>query len=188
MRALFIASALLIPLAAAQAQQSAPPAPAAAPVPPPSAVPGARVTPGAAPRQGTAELRPNEALFDAINRGDIGDARSAINRGAQLDAHNILGLTPLELAIDLGHNDISFLLLSMRQGGGDRTTTVRDEPQPRTSRRAPLAAPPVARASQPAPTTPRLWENNGGAAQPNNGFLGFDANRPAGRPDRSTTN
>ena len=61
-------------------------------------------------------MEPNEALFDAINRGDIGAARDAISRGADLQGHNILGMTPLELSVDLGRNDISFLLLSMRAG------------------------------------------------------------------------
>ena len=62
-------------------------------------------------------MEPTEALFDAINRGDIGTARDAISRGADLHGHNVLGMTPLELSVDLGRNDISFMLLSMRGGG-----------------------------------------------------------------------
>src|SRR4051812_22029854 len=83
---------------------------------PPPALPGAaqnagRVTPSFRP---PTDMEPTDALFDAINRGDISAARDAISRGAELNGHNILGMTPMELSIDLGRNDISFLLLSMR--------------------------------------------------------------------------
>ena len=47
-------------------------------------------------------MEPNDALFDAINRGDIAAARDAISRGADLGARNILGMTPMELSVDLG--------------------------------------------------------------------------------------
>ncbi len=47
-------------------------------------------------------------------------ARDAISRGADLNGHNILGMIPMELSVDLGRNDISFLLLSMRSGDGGR--------------------------------------------------------------------
>lgn len=63
--------------------------------PEPPALPGSR--PGAdvvAPSDKLAtDMAPNEALFDAINRGDLAGARDAINRGADLHAQNILGLT-----------------------------------------------------------------------------------------------
>lgn len=84
---------------------------------PPPALPGAvsnrdRV----APSNGTVIADPNAALFDAINRGDIASARDALDRGAELESHNILGMTPLDLSVDLGRNDITFLLLSLRNG------------------------------------------------------------------------
>jgi ankyrin repeat protein len=59
-------------------------------------------------------MSPNDALFDAINRGDGAAARDAMNRGAQLDAKNVLGQTPIDAAIEANRNDITFLLLSMR--------------------------------------------------------------------------
>src|SRR5690349_7353342 len=79
-------------------------APAAAPrVAPPPALPGAKPTGTAAPSDRPAlDMEPNEALFDAINRGDIGAARDAISRGADLGARNVLGMTPMELSVDLG--------------------------------------------------------------------------------------
>lgn len=67
-------------------------------------------------------MSPNDALFDAINRGDSAAARDAMNRGAQLDARNVLGQTPIDAAIEANRNDITFLLLSLRGavGGGQR--------------------------------------------------------------------
>ena len=87
------------------------------PVPPPPAIPGAQPDADAAvipAEKVAAEMSPNDALFDAINRGDYGAAKDAVNRGAQLDAHNVLGQTPTDAAIDLSRNDITFLLLSLR--------------------------------------------------------------------------
>ncbi len=91
-------------------------APAAPPRPlPPPGLPGAVSKAGtpAPPPAAQSELSPTAALFDAINRGDLAAAREAIGRGAQLDARNVLGMTPLELAVDLNRNAIAFLLLSI---------------------------------------------------------------------------
>jgi hypothetical protein len=185
-RTLPLLIALILPAAAlAQiAPRSAPPPRGEqAREPLPNAVPGSRPQPGAAERT-RQNLGPNEALFDAINRGDLRDARDAIARGADLNARNVLGLTPLELSVDLGRNDISFVLLSMRGTAGSgssprgRETGIGGEP-PR------IAAP--ARGRQPTvpvraapPSLPRLWAGDGGAPQPDIGFLGFDAGRPEG--------
>ncbi len=87
------------------------------PVAPPPAIPGAQPDADSAvipADKVAAEMSPNDALFDAINRGDLGAAKDAVNRGAQLDAHNVLGQTPTDAAIDLSRNDITFLLLSLR--------------------------------------------------------------------------
>jgi hypothetical protein len=82
---------------------------------PPPAIPGAVSSGEAAPAtKNAAEMSPNDALFDAINRGDAAAARDAVNRGAQLEAKNVLGQTPIDAAIEANRNDITFLLLSMR--------------------------------------------------------------------------
>ncbi len=82
---------------------------------PPPAIPGAVSSGEAAPpSKNAAEMSPNDALFDAINRGDSAGARDAISRGAQLDAHNVLGQTPTDAAIEADRNDITFMLLSLR--------------------------------------------------------------------------
>jgi len=88
----------------------------------PPALPGAASGAAAPAQHGAADLPPTEALFDAINRGDLPAARDAIARGAELQKPNILGLTPLELSVDLARNDITFLLLSFK--GLDRAVPV----------------------------------------------------------------
>ncbi len=122
--------------------------PAEAAPAPPSPIPGATANPDAVipADKSQGELAPNEALFDAITRGDMGSARDALNRGAQLDAHNVLGQTPTEASIDMNRNDITFLLLSMRgstQAHTARVTAFTHE-QPKVTKaalRAPRALP-----------------------------------------------
>lgn len=201
-------SLLLLPVLAApafgQSSRSAVPTPSfaakgAGPAPkeaPPPAVPGARAEPTAvAPAErSAADLPPTEALFDAINRGDLPTARDAINRGADLNGVNVLGLTPLELAVDLGRNEISFVLLTLRGGNGYSTSRAPAPPPPQTraGRQAvarttrggqpadsagasggeAVAARPSA---SPAPQAARLFAGQGGTPIPQAGFLGFDA-------------
>ncbi len=87
--------------------------PRAPPAPP--ALPGATSQQPAAPAQHLpTDLPPTEALFDAIDRGDMPAAKDALARGADLNADNVLGMTALEMSVDLGRNDITFLLLSLR--------------------------------------------------------------------------
>jgi hypothetical protein len=161
-----------------------------APLPP--ALPGATSRPGgpAPATQIPNDMSPNAALFDAINRGDIAAARDALSRGADLDARNALGMTPMELSVDLGRNDISFVLLSYRgsesSGGPPQATATTAGPfAPRAGAKASKgAAHPVRTASRgpasrthadlpAAPQTPRLFANDGGAPVPSAGFLGF---------------
>jgi hypothetical protein len=141
------------------------------------------------------DMQPTQALFDAINRGDIQAARDALGRGADLNGHDVLGLTPIELSIDLGRNDISFLLLSMRgsgsEGGGPPPAAVaqaqaqaqhgqKGKPAAqlraaRDERRVPTPAKREEVAAA-APQYPTLYSGNGGTPAPQVGFLGFDSN------------
>jgi hypothetical protein len=150
----------------------------------PEAVPGARARVPAAPAtRALADMEPTEALFDAINRGDIASARDALNRGADLNGVNVLGMTPMELSVDLGRNDISFLLLSMRgedAGRGSRAVAHDTQAAPASKKLAREAKPKPGIARGPAPVavkpvaTPKLFANDGGAPLPSAGFLGFD--------------
>jgi hypothetical protein len=165
--------------------------------PTPSGVPGSRAEPVAvAPAEKTpGDMPPTEALFDAINRGDLAAAKDAINRGADINGRNVLGLTPLDLSVDLGRNNISFVLLSLRGGAGyttssgpartaesprqtpaDRRAAAREEAaqRRREAAQARAAAAPVA---QVAPRTARLFAGDGGAPVPQAGFLGFGSAR-----------
>jgi hypothetical protein len=167
------------PKSGGSAQQPASP-------PPPPALPGARVDREmvAPPDRAPSDLAPNEALFDAINRGDIASARDALSRGADLNARSVLGMTPLELSIDLGRKDISFLLLSMRSGSGNGGPPP-EAAAPKAARpemtaiqrpsRGRAASAAQARVAPPAaPQTPRLFAGDGGTPVPNAGFLGFN--------------
>lgn len=166
------------------------PAPEKPAIPAPSAIPGAKARePAAPPTRSMADMQPTDALFDAINRGDIAFARDALNCGADLNGVNVLGMTPMELSVDLGRNDISFLLLSMRgedSGRGSRavsheTVTPQSPVQPvkraTASKGAVTAKQPVAMkpvATKPV-ATPKLFANDGGTPLPKAGFLGFDS-------------
>jgi hypothetical protein len=178
--------------------------PAAAP---PPALPGlAGRTRAPIPAEpGTENLAPNEALFDAINRGDMAAARDAAARGADMNARNVLGLTPLDSAVDQGRNDIAFFLLSARGGGGlpadmpaaaasgtpltapplrgrapgrnaARETPTREAPTREVPAREAVRSPAATRAAP----APRYGASDGGSPQPSQGFLGFDAGRSGG--------
>ena len=161
--------------------------------PAPEAIPGATARAPVAPAgKDVGDLQPTDALFDAINRGDVASARDALNRGADLDGVDILGMTPMELSIDLGRNDISFLLLSMRGEDSDRgARSVGHDAAPagksavggkpaqsgKAAGSAKTAAkPPVAVHSD---TPSKLVANDGGTPLPSAGFLGFGSRATA---------
>ena len=159
--------------------------PAALPqrAPAPPALPGAHSGGPALPSQRSPQdMPPTEALFDGVNRGDIEAVRDAIGRGAELNARNILGITATELAIDLGRNDIAFLLLSMR--AADRQRPTRGGGQAGAQGGTQAVSAPAARPVRPAPTasaantrmaTPeRFYPSGPVAPAPSAGFLGFD--------------
>lgn len=161
-----VAAALLLAPVIALAQEPGP-----APAAPPQA--------GAGRAAGT----PTEQLFDAIAVGQIDAVRDAIARGANVNARNVLGQRPVDLAIDVGRSDIAFLLLSlMRAGQPDRGPGT--PAQPAAPHQAPRAAgqrpAPVVLAPPAPPRVAVRWANDGGAPQPDIGFLGFDASRPEG--------
>ncbi len=194
---------LLPPLLASGAFMATPPASAQEMIRPPPAAntqqAPAPALPGLAARRAVApipgdpsvNLSPNAALFDAVARGDIAAARDAVSRGADVEARNALGLTALDAAVDQGRNDIAFYLLSARDvsrsgtqapaPAAGRASAAPPAPPPRPVRQAaPLNTPPIAAAAVAQPRSATLWAGNGGAPQPEIGFLGFDAGRPAG--------
>ncbi len=147
------------------------------PVAPPPAIPGAAAPDQVAPASKTAkDLDPNAALFDAIDRGDATAARDALNRGADLNARNVLGQRPLDMSIDLSRNSITFLLLSMRSQVGDPDAGApvqeTDTPPPTTGKEHRVAHRRQARPVEIA-TAQRRATFDAQAPQPSAGFLGF---------------
>lgn len=57
---------------------------------------------------------PDEALFNAVEVNDVEAVEAAIANGADLGAKNAEGMTPADVAVDLGHFRIAHLLLSKR--------------------------------------------------------------------------
>ena len=154
---------------------------------PPDALPGAKVDPNLVipSEHGFADLQPTDALFDAINRGDIADARDAIARGADLNGKNVLGMSPLATSVDLGRNNITFLLLSLR--GLDQPDREKRPVRTGSAGAPPSAKPPPARREAAAKPRARLTPAaavrsgepspplfaGGGEPVPQAGFLGF---------------
>jgi hypothetical protein len=151
------------------------------PPPAPPALPGAESTgPIVGAERAARNLAPNAALFDAIDRGDLAAAREALGRGADVNARNTLGETALDLSVDLARNDITFLLLSARNGepapgapiGGNPIRQVAASgtvPATGSARSAPAARP----APRAAPVRPVTLSTDPGTPNPSAGFLGF---------------
>ena len=120
------------------------------------------------------EMKPNEALFDGVNRGDIAAVREALARGAELESPNILGQTATEVSIDLARNEITFLLLSMRGAVGRPAGRTPASTAVIASKPAPVAKPIVVAAPKPAaPVIAKPFVSNPGTPAPQAGFLGF---------------
>jgi hypothetical protein len=167
---LLVAALVAAPvLAHGQAPRGAPPPGAPPPVAPP---------PGGG-RAALASGTPTELLFDAIAIGNSEVVREAVGRGANLNARNVLGQRPVDLAIDVGRSDIAFLLLSLMRAGQPERAAPAPSPSDAQGPRPERARPAPVQLAPPAP--PRFatrWANDGGAPQPDIGFLGFDASRP----------
>jgi len=155
----------------------------------PNALPGSqlgkdRVIPA---EHATSDMSPNDALFDAVNRGDIAAAREAIARGADFNARNEIGLTPLDESVDLGRSNITFLLLSLRGGPNDSAppppVANQGKPAPVASTKATTTAQAPARTAAPTASstvTPAATlraaapaAGNPGTPNAQRGFLGF---------------
>ncbi|NHO31160.1 ankyrin repeat domain-containing protein [Acetobacter sp. LMG 1636] len=140
---------------------------------PPAALPGAQSNEEEGGHSNM-DLEPTSALFDAINRGSLGGAREAVNRGADLSGHNVLGQTPLDMAIDLNRNDIMFFLLSMRSlesSPGETTTSVASSGVSMQGGTGYLSI--GGKASRAGKVVDPRYDVSGGRPQPSVGFLGF---------------
>ena len=156
----------------------------------PPALPGAGAAapPATGPKiQQPASGDPTAALFTAINKGDYNGAQDALGRGADLNAQNQFGETPLDLSISLNRNTITFLLLQTRNELGEqagppgqpwtpysspRATVHTAKPKEHQAAPAPAAARAVAPKPVKHPAVPAGVVNLG-TPNPQAGFLGF---------------
>ena len=136
---------------------------------PPAALPGAE---SREEEHGHAnsDMNPTDALFDAINRGSLGAAKEALNRGADMTGHNELGQSPLDMAIDLNRNYITFLLLSMRTFSDSDPHFASNSLEEGGDDMPPLTMP---RHGSTHASADRRYDASGGHAEPSVGFLGF---------------
>ena len=144
----------------------------------PAALPGARSNGTVGPlTKPPSEMGPTEALFDSVNRGDIAATRDAVTRGADLTARNVLGLTALELSVDLSQNDITFFLLSLR--GADAPSASPKPGKPTAVRQVASRPPPPPVRPAPAKVAAERPQppSDGGTPVPSAGFLGFGGGR-----------
>jgi hypothetical protein len=142
---------------------------------PPPAIPGAESGGVVAPPDKLAnDMAPNDALFDAINRGDSAAARDALNRGAQIDARNVLGQTPIDASIDSNRTDITFLLLSMRGAAPTATRPGKPTAALAAFHPAPKHGARPAKSAKATPVSTRsATAQNPGTPNPAVGFIGF---------------
>ncbi|MBO6949550.1 MAG: hypothetical protein JJ855_16330 [Rhodospirillales bacterium] len=143
---------------------------------------------------------PNEALFNAVEVNDIDAVETAITAGADLAAKNAEGMTPADVAVDLGHFRIAHLLLSKRNGNlkqptGPRVTEKVKEAltQPKKRVVSPGAAPRIAapeprlsdlvppRKPEPAPAPAMTESAPGGSNAPASSMADIPAVAPPGK-------
>lgn len=129
---------------------------------------------------------PTKVLFSAINHGNYAEARAAVSRGADLRAKNALDETPIQLSVELGRNDITFMLLSVLHenrgvstgvtlpiNAASRVTTAHGRSIRRTAQRpASMSAQRSDHENSLTMTAPAP-SNPAGIAAPAKGFLGF---------------
>jgi ankyrin repeat protein len=145
----------------------------------PAAIPGAGDQ-GLQTQQSVAKQQsgdPTTELFTAINAGDYSSAQDAISRGADLNAQNSLGETPIDLSVALNRNSITFMLLAARNDSGDDETDdsasavpVAATPAPHYATPAKSSAAPVNLIENPNATP----GNDPGTPNSSAGFLGFN--------------
>lgn len=74
--------------------------------------------------------RATQALFLAVDRNDLPGVQAAIDAGANLDAREINGMQPVDLAIERGYFDIAHFLISVRNTREAQGGTAAPTPSP----------------------------------------------------------
>ncbi len=100
---------------------------------------------------------PTEALFQAVAINDISALEAAIDAGADMAATNEDGMTPADLAVDLGHFRAAHVLLARRTEGRNGRPRVTDKGREAVAApRARLQDPDAQRPAQPPRQNPIL--------------------------------
>lgn len=164
-----------------QAPQPQPRTPDIAPPALPGAAPSAAPTGPVMQKPITGD--PTAALFTAITKGDNAAAQNALGRGADLNAQNEFGETPLDLSIALNRTSITFLLLQTRNELAAQGASGEPMGAPwdlnanntNTSTTPVKKKPPVAHSTVAVSATPPAvaLPTNGGTPNAEAGFLGF---------------
>lgn len=97
---------------------------------------------------------PTEALFQAVELNDISAVEAAIEGGANLGEKNPAGMTPADMAVDLGHFRIAHLLLAKRTSAPPASRITEKAKEALTSPRARVASP----QRNTSPSRPQLSE------------------------------
>lgn len=135
----------------------------------PAGVPGAVSAPPATGPSLQKDIGdPTTALFNAIVKNDYGAAQGAVGRGADLNAQNPLGETPLDMSVALNRSAITFMLLAARNEAGDSPSA----PSPHAARVPTVTVSDHTRAPRPQPVP--VMGNDPGTPDPAAGFLGFN--------------
>ncbi|MDF7673921.1 ankyrin repeat domain-containing protein [Acetobacteraceae bacterium ESL0709] len=140
---------------------------------PPSAIPGADQN-ADDKSHSRLDLNPTAALFDAVNKGSMLATKEALSRGADVNARNILDQTALDMAIDLGRNDIMFLLLSMKTYNPDGRLTTSAAHETVTDKQGRKKVIIDGQMAMTRAGRKVHFVSDGGHPQPGVGFLGFN--------------
>lgn len=84
---------------------------------------------------------PTEALFQAVELNDFSAVEAAIYNGASLAEKNSAGMTPADVAVDLGHFRIAHLLLAKRTAAPPASRVTEKAKEALSSPRARVASP-----------------------------------------------
>ena len=125
---------------------------------------------------------PTVELFTAVNSGDYNAAQDAVSRGADMNAQNAFGETPLDLSIALNRSPITFMLLSARNegggGGAPPGAAAITPPAPPIHRNRKFRAIPARMETlPPVAVAPAEPGDDPGTPNPSAGFLGFGQSR-----------
>ena len=104
---------------------------------------------------GQSQSEATKQLFDAVYNGKLDQVQISIAAGADINALNAWGITPVDLAVDKGHFDIVRFLLQVRDVQSQK---IKSTPTPVPATVTSLQATPTQPAGAPAPAAAPVGE------------------------------